>query len=106
MNVSVKHSLTIKNISFGGCSIILVGDLAQLPPVMYIPLYAGSSHGTALWCNFNTIVTLSTVFRQQGNDPSQVTFKNLLTNIRNATTTIEDWKILVSMTDSFLSKDK
>ena len=83
-----------------------MGDLAQLPPVMDIPLYARSSHGSALWHNFNTVVTLSIVFHQQGNDPSQVTFRKLLTNIKNAIATIEDWKLLMSRTESLLYKDE
>ena len=35
-------------IPFGGCSMILLGDLRQFPPVKDIPMYAGSSIGTAL----------------------------------------------------------
>ena len=35
-------------IPFGDCSIILVGDFRQLPPVKDIPMYAGSSVGTTL----------------------------------------------------------
>ena len=45
-------------IPFGGCSIILLGDFGQLPPVKDIPMYAGSSVGTALWCTFDTFITL------------------------------------------------
>jgi len=43
-----------RNTPFGGCSIILVGDLSQLPPVKDIPIYAGTSHGSALWNTFNS----------------------------------------------------
>ena len=49
-------------IPFGGCSIILLGESGQLPPVKYIPMYANSSRGNALWRTFNTFVTLSTIF--------------------------------------------
>ena len=55
-----------RNFPFGGCSIILVGDLGQLPPVKDIPLYAGTSYGTALWNTFTTVITLDKIFRQQG----------------------------------------
>jgi len=37
------------NICFGGRSIILVGDLGQLPPVMDRPPYASDNHAKLLW---------------------------------------------------------
>ena len=49
-------------IPFGGCSIILLGDLRQFPPVKDIPMYVSSSIGTALWCTFDTFITLETIF--------------------------------------------
>ena len=49
-------------IPFGGYSIILPGDFGQLPPIKDIPMYAGSSVGTALWCTFDTFITLETIF--------------------------------------------
>ena len=68
-------------IPFGGCSIILLGDFEQFPPIKGIPMYAGSSIGTTLWCTFDTFITLETIFRQQGNSPSQTTFQQLLLNL-------------------------
>ena len=59
---------------FGDFSIILIGDLGQLPPTKYIPMYVGVSHGNTLWCSSNAFVTLSTVFCQQGDNPAQVAF--------------------------------
>ena len=55
---------------FGGRSIILVCDLGQLPPVKDIPMYVGASCGNTLWRTFDTFITLSMVFRQQGDAPS------------------------------------
>ena len=49
-------------ISFGGCSVILLGDFGQFPPVKDIPMYASSSLGTALERTFDTFVTLKTIF--------------------------------------------
>ena len=51
-------------IPFGGCSIILLGDFGQLPPVKDIPMYAGSSVGTALCLTFDSFIMLETIFRQ------------------------------------------
>lgn len=47
-----------QQLCFGGISIILVGNLAQLPPVMDKPIYASHSNARLLWEQFNTIVTL------------------------------------------------
>ena len=85
---------------FGGRSLILVGDLGQLPPVRDKPLYVGNTTGRELWKYFTKVVTLDTVFRQQGTDPNQVKFKRLLTNIRNANPTVDDWNLLMSRTDA------
>ena len=68
-------------IPFCGCSIILVGDFGQLPPLKDIPTYAGSYIGTTLWRTFDTFIMLETIFRQQGNNPSQTAFRQLLLNL-------------------------
>ena len=78
-------------IPFSGCSMILLSEFGQFPPVKDIPLYAGASHGNALWLTFNTFVTLSTIFRQHRDSPSQIAFHQLLLNLRNATPTLEYW---------------
>jgi ATP-dependent DNA helicase PIF1 len=91
------------NFPFDHCSIILVGDLGQLPPVMDIPLYTCATPGRSLWNSFTTVVTLQTSFHQQGQDIQQVQFRRLLTNIRNASPLQEDWEILQSRTNTYLS---
>ena len=55
-----------KTSPFGGRSIILVGDLGQLLPIKDNPLYASNTAGKVLWKNFNIVVTLDIIFRQQG----------------------------------------
>jgi ATP-dependent DNA helicase PIF1 len=89
--------------SFGSCSIILVGDLGQLPPVMDKPLYARETPGRSLWTTFTTVVKLETIFWQQGISVTQSRFHQLLANLHNATPTIDDWNLLQSRTDRFLS---
>ena len=66
-------------------------------------MYACSSVGTTLWCTFDTFITLETIFRQQGNSASQTAFRQLLLNLRNATSTVEDWALLMTRTTSCLS---
>lgn len=75
-------------------------------PVKDIPLYGGTSHESALWKTFNTIITLDRIFHQQGNNISHVTFKNIVQNIRNENPTIDDYNILMSHTHSFLLEDE
>ena len=91
-----------KEVSFGGISIILVGDLGQLPPVMDRPAYACEGHAKELWNLFTTVVTLDTVYRQDGQSNDQRLFRHLLMNVRDAIPTIEDWKVLMTRTDSKL----
>ena len=79
-------------------------DLDQFPPIKDIPLYASASHGSALRNGFNTVITLQTIFYQQGDDPSHVTFKNILHDIKNEKPSLEDWNLLVSRTCSFLRR--
>ncbi|XP_057866341.2 uncharacterized protein LOC131073844 [Cryptomeria japonica] len=94
---------THNQIPFGGRSIILFGDLGQLPPVKDIPMYASNSYGGTLWQTFTTIITLDKIFRQIGEQPTQIAFHELLSDLRNATPTIEDWQLLMSRSSSSLT---
>ena len=91
-----------KDCPFGGRSIILVGDLAQLPPIKDKSLYAGQTTGKFLWESFNNVVGLDKIFRHEGDDPRKAYFRNILTNIRNAKAFLSDWDLLMMHVDSFL----
>jgi ATP-dependent DNA helicase PIF1 len=99
----VRHFQKETTAQFYYRSIILVGDMGQLPPVMDKPLYAGTTRGRSLWTNFTTVIKLETIFRQQDIFDTQSRFHQLLTNIHNATPTIDDWSFLQSRTNIFLS---
>ena len=101
-DVFEKHSLYIKTPNLGAALLFLF----KLPPMKEIPLYAGASHGSTLWCSFNMVITLQAVFFQQGNKPSQVTFKNILPNIRNVEYFLDDLDLLMSRKIFFLSQDE
>ena len=58
--------------------------------------------GNCLWIEFRTIVILETVFRQAGSNGTQQRLCELLTNIHNATPTLEDWNLLQYRTNTFL----
>ncbi|XP_057849653.2 uncharacterized protein LOC131060435 [Cryptomeria japonica] len=94
---------THNQIPFGRCSIILFGDLGQLLLVKDIPMYASNSYGGTLWRTFTTIITLDKIFRQIGEQPAQTAFRELLSNLQNATPTIEDWQLLMSRSSSSLT---
>ena len=86
---------------FGGYSLILIGDFAQLPPVGDRPLYVSDevpSHGHTMYRLFNKVVILSDIVRQQGHDVEQVQFKALLNRLRDGQTTEEDWAKLLTRT--------
>ena len=57
---------------FGGISIILVGDLGQLPPVMDKPIYVSHSKTLMSWNTFNVAITLDTIFFQKGHTEPQI----------------------------------
>lgn len=89
-------------IPFGVGSIILFGDLAKIPPVKDIPMYASQSYGKTLWLSFSKVITLIKIFCENGEDPAQIHFRSLLSNLRNAEPTIIDWEALMSRTSSNL----
>ncbi|KAL7307813.1 hypothetical protein TKK_0000133 [Trichogramma kaykai] len=88
------------NKSFGGISIITVGDLHQLPPVLDKPIYKHSSNSSlamlspyTLWDEFN-MFTLTQIMRQQNDIP----FINVLNNIAKGTTNENDCKLINTRT--------
>ncbi|XP_059064840.1 uncharacterized protein LOC131856900 [Cryptomeria japonica] len=104
IDIRLREAFPAHNqLPFGGRSIILFGDLGQLPPVKDIPMYASTSYGGTLWRSFITIITLKKIFRQIGDQPAQIAFRALLSNLRNAEPTIADWQLLLSRANSTLS---
>ena len=82
---------------FGGLSVILSGDLRQLPPVLDLPLYSpngGTSvqaEGRILYKLFDSLtVTLRTNFRQAGNQNTE--FRNQLERLASGKFTLADWE--------------
>ena len=79
-----------KSVPFGGRSIILVGDLSQLPPVRDKSMYVGNMVGKVMWKYFKIFVTLDTIFREHETNPKQSSFRRILTDIRNAVADVDD----------------
>lgn len=51
------------NMNFAGRSIILEGDLGQLPIVSHKPHYDSNVHEKLIWEEFKIVVTLDKVFK-------------------------------------------
>ena len=89
---------------FGGISIILVGDIAQLPPVGDKPLFHSMPktdkqvQGLLMYHQFTTVVSLTENQRVKGNNAEQTNFRELLTRARNGDSTKSDWETLLSRT--------
>jgi hypothetical protein len=96
---------------FGGLSIILTGDPAQLLPVGGAPLYDKrrnnqlSIAGFEAYQQFNVVVRLEQVMRQLNleNDPEQQKFLELLPRARNGENTVDDWLLLCTRQPTILN---
>ncbi len=73
--------------SLGGIPAIFFGDFAQLPPIGDTPLYTTTSsarkhaltmEGRHVFESLKKSITLSRIFRQEGNDPEQIQFHDAL----------------------------
>ena len=89
---------------FGGINIILVGDIAQLPPVGDKVLYHKKPEseigiqGYCMYMGFDTVVKLTVNQRSIGEDLAQQQFRDVLINLRNGKSTEKDWKLLLTRT--------
>ena len=87
---------------FGGMSIILVSDPAQLPPVADKPLYHSKpsitlqEQGHLAYFMFNTVVKLTLNQRVKGSNPLQATYRNLLNRLRTGDCNKYDWNLLLT----------
>ena len=101
----VKPSLiTPRKYIFGGCSCLLVGDFGQLPPVMDLALYTIdsrselSNQGREAYRSFHQVIVLDQVMRQNGHDPQQVLFRDILMRLRDGKVSVDDWNCLMMQT--------
>lgn len=96
-----RQASGLKQDLFGGKSIILIGDPAQLQPVCDKPLYhslpsnAVGEQGHFAYLMFNRVVILTDKKRVKGSDSAQTSFKQLLLRLRNGKTTKADWNCLL-----------
>ncbi|KAI3888445.1 hypothetical protein MKW92_011790 [Papaver armeniacum] len=81
---------------FGNISIVLVGDIRQLPPVFDTPLYAQGGRdlqliGSLSYSVFDQCVRLDMVFRQSGDEESL--FRDALFRLSDGKSTLQDWQL-------------
>ena len=97
-----RQATGLNDEAFGGKSIVLVGDPAQLPPVADKPLYhskpsnALQEQGHLAYFMFNTVVKLKINQRVQGSTPEQTKFRELLNRLRTGDSNQDDWKLLLT----------
>lgn len=100
----LKQATGLLTKPFGGISIILVGDNAQLPPVCDKPLYypypstEKAIQGYCMYNNFDKVVKLTVNQRAKGDEASQKSFRDIQLRLRNGDSTINDWHILMTRT--------
>ena len=97
----LRQATTMSDMPFGGISVILIGDFAQLPPVGDRPLFAPEgkgSHGHTLYQLFNKVIILDQVIRQSGTSTESIKFRELLLRLRNGQSTETDWTTLLEHT--------
>ena len=99
------------DVTFGGVSVLAVGDLYQLPPIaqpalfdMMNDCYARLYGSGSLWVDEFKMIELDDVMRQRGDTQ----FTELLCRMRTAQSTSEDFDVLKSrttLTKLFMSID-
>ena len=101
-----KQATGCVNIPFGGISIILVGDIAQLPPVTDKVVYHNRPSGdlaTSGFCayhDFQKVIKLTVNERAKGSNVIQEDFRNLQIAARDGNCSVDDWKRLLTTTPS------
>jgi hypothetical protein len=89
-----------KDETLGGLATITFGDFPQLPPIGDTPLYSSklatgnrgglTGEGRTVFESFTQSVELKRVFRQEGESPEQIQFRDALMRLRTYQSTEED----------------
>jgi len=102
INRRCKEATGRTNIPFSGISIILVGDIGQLPSISDQVIYHSrpksdlALEGYCMNCKFETVVKFKVNKRARGNDPTQQQLRNIQIRARDGNSTLEDWNLPLS----------
>ena len=100
----IGQKMFASTLPFGGISILLVGDIGQLPPICDKVLYHNKPHGEVategfcMYHKFEDVVQFTLIERANGNNMEQERFRKLQINARDGNSILEDWKLLLSRT--------
>lgn len=100
-----SQSTDLTSCLFYNLSVILVGDIAQLPPIANTPLYYTKPVGDLALQDFyghqafRTVITLKV--NQLANGESEENSRKLLINLRIGKFSKDDWKLLFSHNPHF-----
>ena len=101
INRRCKQATGNLTVPFGGMSIILVGDIAQLPPVTDQVLYHTRPNcdlaleGYCMYQMFQKVINFEINERAAGADNEQQRFRALQVRARDGNSNLEDWNMLL-----------
>ncbi|KAI3934809.1 hypothetical protein MKW98_026217 [Papaver atlanticum] len=95
--------------SFGNISIVLVGDMRQIPPIFDTPLYAEGGRelqltGNHSYSKFKQFVRLEQVFRQSGVE--ELEYREALSRLSDGKSTVADWNLFATRSYTTLSVEE
>ena len=102
LNRRCKQATGLETLPFGGISVILCDDIAQLPPITDQVLYHNKPksdlavEGYCMYQKFQTVVKLQINERPKGSNWEQENFRQLQIRARIGDSSLEDWKRLLA----------
>ena len=98
INKRCKEATGRTTVAFGGISVILVGDIAQLPSTSDKVIYHTKPANKIALEGYCTYQKFQTVVKLEGTDIAQQQFRDLQTRARDGNSSIKDWNLLLSRT--------
>ena len=104
INRRFKQATGVSSLPVGGTSVILVGDVGQLPPVTDKVIYHDKpsgeigTEGYIVYRQFDKVVKLKVNQRTVGTSKTQQDFRTLQINARDGNNTKAEWEILLTRT--------
>lgn len=104
INKRCKEATGHTTVPFGGISVILVGDIGQLPSISDKVIYHTKPaneialEGYCMYQRFQTVVKLEKNERAKGTNIAQQQFRDLQTRARDGDSSLDNWNLLLSRT--------